>query len=406
MAWDMPLKVGPSQGVPTIRKQPRRSGLENRGAAPAAPRPLRGGRRGPAASPEPPPFGGTGGEGLQVPSRSVQGKTSAEQRSPPGLPQHPPPSSSSSSSSSPGCSPRKTQGETVAPPAPRRAEPCRAARPLPPRPRSRRPRGPRRGGERGRGPGRGGRGGEGRAALPTWSCGTPPPPAPPRSRHRGAAPSGEGKEDGGGAGSGASPPRPRASPGPRPSAPRDRRCPGGAASAPGVPAPPPGVPLMAGRPRSVLPRSPAPRPGDPAPWPRGFPLFSRRVPALCLGFQHRTRGVSHRARSVPLGVRGLSRTHPGPVPAARVGTLLRRSLPQPPTRQQRAAPLSHGPEQGAGRGAARRGGGRCQAGPSGPGGTRAPPAPGLRQRRGSPRTGLLGFYLRAFVQRRRQVPRR
>lgn len=87
--------------------------------------------------------------------------------------------------------------------------------------------------------------------------------------------------------------------------------------------------------------------GGPAP-PPGVPLLSRRVPALCLSFRQRIRGVSHRARrvllrvrgGVPLSVLGESRTHPDPVPRARVGTWLLPSLPQPPTRHPQAVALS------------------------------------------------------------------
>lgn len=119
-------------------------------------------------------------------------------------------------------------------------------------------------------------------------------------------------------------------------------------------------------------------------------------------------------RGVPLSALGESRTHPSPVPGARVGTWLRRSLPQPPTGHHQAVPPSPTTRRKARGGAARlegvmlpRPGRRGRAG-----GGRLPPRAAAAPRgkfgicRGSPQTGLLGFYLPAFVQQRCQVPRR
>lgn len=342
--------------IDRLPHKPLRSSCGEVGGKTARPlwqRPVRSAGAKDSRSPSPPPpQSRRDGEGLQVPSRRVRAKTSAEQRNLPGLPRYqaalPTPFSSSFALTPRLFVPQNARRNH------RRAEPRRAAHPSPPaKPPSPGPL--RRDGERGRGPGRGGRtggrlclpgaaerrgwprratpgtagphraarGGRGRTAVagglwrvPTPASGIPGAPIPSQCRS-GLAPSRRGG-------------RSRVTSAPEGPAPPSG-CP---APLPGCPAPHPGESCPGGPVR----RSLEVQPGDPAPQPPRVPRCPRgslsspgASPHFAWGSRtssvgsHTAPRVLLRVRGVPLSALGGTRTHPGPVPGPRVGTWLRRS---------------------------------------------------------------------------------
>lgn len=370
-------------------------------ARPLWQRPVRSAGAKDSRSPSPPPpQSRRDGEGLQVPSRRVRAKTSAEQRNLPGLPRYqaalPTPFSSSFALTPRLFVPQNARRNH------RRAEPRRAAHPSPPaKPPSPGPL--RRGGERGRGPGRGGRtggrlclpgaaerrgwprrsppgtagphraaqGGRGRTAVagglwrvPTPASGIPGAPIPSQCRS-GLAPSRRGG-------------RSRVTSAPEGPAPPS----GGLAPLPGCPAPHP----VESCPGGPVRRSLEVQPGDPAPQPRcpggpsPLPARPRTLPGAPVPhpWDRTPRPESYFAsggsRSVPSGgparTRAPSLDHAwGPGCAA-----------LPPAATYQAPPDSCPLAHDTGRQEPAWGTDAAEAGPGGSGPAQPPPAPGLRQR--------------------------